>query len=127
MFGYDITTVQVVGYAATVMLWAAAILRHAVEWRLVARGLRNGLIGAFAVFAIFAAIIALGYGDIVLALTLGAALGWGFLWLGGTLMPIGLLARGREAWVLYGAWVAVPVIVASVGFALAAIRAAPTS
>jgi hypothetical protein len=127
MFGYDITIVQVVAYAATVILWGAAVVRHVVDWRLVARGLRNGIIGAVLVFAVFAVIIALGYGDVVLALTLGAALGWGFLWLGGTLMPIGLLARGKEAWVLYGAWAAVPVIVASVGFALAAIRAAPTS
>lgn len=127
MFGYDMTAVQIIGYAATAILWGAAIVRHVVDWRLVARGLRNGLIVAVVVFAVFAAIIALGYGDIVLALTLGAALGWGFLWLGGTLMPIGLLARGKDSWVLYGAWGAVPVIVASVGFALAAIRAAPTS
>jgi hypothetical protein len=127
MFGYDLTTVQIVAYTATVILWVAAVLFHVVDWRLVARGLRNGLIAALALFALTAVTIELGYGDLTLALTAGAALAWGFFWLGATLMPVGLLARGTAAWVLYGAWVAVPVIVASVGFALAAMRAASTT
>lgn len=118
------TTVQVVAYASTVVLWAAAIVLHVVDWRLAVRGLRNGLVAAAVLFAATAAIVALGYSDLGLGLTVGALLGWGFLWLGGTLLPVGLLARGKEAWVLYGTWVAVPVIVASVGFALAAMRAA---
>jgi hypothetical protein len=127
MFGFDMTTVQVIAYGATVVLWAAAIVLHVVDWRVVARGLRNGLIVAAILFAAAGVVVALGYGDISAGLTVGAVFAWGFFWMGATLMPIGLLARGTEAWALYGAWVAVPVIVASSGFALAAIRAAQGS
>ncbi len=127
LFGYDLTTVQIVAYGATALLWGAAILLRVVAWRLVARGLRNGLIAAAILFAGGFIVVAAGYGDASAALTVGAVLAWGFFWLGATLMPVGLLARGTEAWALYGAWVAVPVIVASIGFALAAIRAAQPS
>jgi hypothetical protein len=127
MFGVDLTTVQAVAYVSTAVLWAAAIVRHVVDWRLVARGLRNGLIAAAVLLAVTALVLAAGYQDWGLALTVGAVLAAGFLYLGVTLMPLGLLARGGESWVLYGAWGAVPVIVASVGFALAAIRATPTA
>ncbi len=124
MFQVDIVVAQAVAYAATVILWVAAVAVRAVEWRVVVRGLRNGLLAALALFALTTAIVALGYADLSIGVTVGAVLGIGFFWLGATLMPLGLLFRATAAWVLYGSWVAVPVIVAAIGFGLAAYRAA---
>ena len=138
----DPRIVAFVAIAATVVLWAVAIVLGRVDARVTARGLRNGSLIALVLFAITAVIVALVFngravflatldltGAVELGLLVGLIVGLGYLWLGSVLIAIGLIFRSKPQWTTLGAWSAVPVIVVAAGFGYTSYRsvAADTS
>ena len=131
----DPRIVAFVAIAATVVLWAVAIVMGRVDARVTARGLRNGSLIAFVLFAISAVIVAFVFngravflttldltGAIGLGLLVGLIVGLGYLWLGSVLIAIGLIFRSKPQWTTLGAWAAVPVIVVAAGFGYTSYR-----
>jgi len=131
----DPRVVVFVAVALTVLLWAAAIVLGRVDWRVTARGFRNGALIAAGLFAITATIVAFVFngravfvvtldlsGAIGLGLLVGAVVAVGYLWMGGLLIAIGLIFKSKPQWTTLGAWAAVPVIVMAAGFGYASFR-----
>ena len=124
-----------VALGITVGLWSAAIALGRVDWRLTARGLRNGAYVAVILYAITIAIITFVFngravfadtldlgGSFRLGFVVGTVVAVGYLWLGGVLIAIGLIFKSKQQWTTLGAWAAVPVIVVAAGFGYTSYR-----
>lgn len=121
--GFDFRTVLALAAAVvTVALWATAFALHRVDRAVTLRGLRNGVLVALVLFALTFVVETLLF-DPGLGVLAGLLVAGGYLWLGTTLIPIGLLVGSKRAWTTMGAWAAVPIIVMSAGFGYAAYRA----
>jgi hypothetical protein len=125
--------------AVTAVLWVAALALHRVDARVAARGLRNGALVALALFVLSVVIVTLVFngrgvfaqpldlaGAFQLGVLVGAIVAIGYLWLGVVLIAIGLIAGSKPAWTTLGAWVAVPIIVVSLGFGYVSYRSVTT-
>lgn len=118
-----VTMIALAGLAVTVVLWVAALALHRVDPAVTVRGLRNGLIVALALFAV-TAVLETWLFNVSSGLIVGLVIGVGYLWVGATLIPLGLVFNSKPAWTTLGAWAAVPVIVVSIGFGYTEYRAA---
>ena len=105
--------------AATVVLWLIAAARGRVRPVEVLPGALNGLLIALALggaTALVTYMIVSGLSEAVLiAMPTGFVVGAVFLWIGLALMPIGLLFGGGRDWARYGTWVAVVILIVSLG------------
>ncbi len=132
----DITTVLIIGAVIGVVAWALAFLRGRVDASDVGRGLLHGLVFSAAVLLAIAALGTLflngrdflggtvGFGEaLALGLLAGAVVGIGYFLAGAALMPVGLLYRKSRDWALYGTWVAVVIVIVSVGLGWTAYNA----
>lgn len=109
------TLIALAGLAVTIVLWVAAIALRRVDPAVTVRGLRNGLIVAFALFAV-TFVLETWLFNATSGLLVGLVVGLGYFWVGATLIPLGLVFKSKPAWTTLGAWAAVPVIVVSIGF-----------
>ena len=117
------TLIAVAGLAVTIVLWVTAIALHRVDAAVTLRGLRNGLLVALGLFAV-TFVLETWLFNASSGLIVGLVVGLGYLWVGSTLIPLGLVFNSKPAWTTLGAWAAVPVIVVSIGFGYTEYRAA---
>jgi hypothetical protein len=124
-----------IAFAVTAVLWVAAFALRRVDVRVTLQGLRNGALIAAALFALTVIVVTLMFngravfaepldlaGAFGLGLQVGAVVAVGYVWLGAALIAIGLLFRSKPLWSTLGAWVAVPIIVVSLGFGYVSYR-----
>lgn len=134
----DPGVVALLAIGITAAVWTGAFALDRIDPRVTARGLRNGALIALGLFAVTLVIVTFvvnnrgvfaqpdGTGGAVqLGLLVGAVVALGYLWLGSVLIAIGLLFRSKPLWTTLGAWVAVPVIVVSLGFGYVSYRSVP--
>ena len=132
----DFNTLLIVGVVVGLVAWVLAFRRGLVVRADVGRGLLHGLVvGAamLAVVTLLSAVFFTGREFLGGVVDLGPAIGIGLfagLVIGGlyflaglALMPIGLLLRGTRDWALYGTWVAVVIVIVSVGLGFTAYSA----
>ena len=132
----DFNLILIVAGVIGVAAWVLALSRGRVNRADVGRGLIHGLIVAAAMMAVVVVLSAVFFtgrdflgGEVDLGsaigigLTAGVVIGGLYFFAGAALMPIGFLFRGTRDWALYGTWVAVVIVIMSVGLGYTAYSA----